>query len=105
MQPDPDEGILAHLAGVKKAILISPFGKTKEDLDELFKYRWHSGSVSDLYLEESSDGFASKVEKYLVHLHPGDMLYIPKSWLHDIESTTETVSLVTRFEITDETEV
>ena len=81
-------------------MLISPTDRSKVDLDELFKYRWRSGSISDLYFNESSDGFASKVEKYLVYLDPGDMLYIPKSWLHDIESTTETVSLVTRFEIT-----
>ena len=100
-QPDPDEGILAHLAGRKTALLIPPFDKTKSDLDELFKYRWKTGSLTDLYLH-GDEGFASNVTKYWVELEPGDLLYIPKSWLHDIESATETVSLVTRFEIVEE---
>ena len=139
-QPDPDEGIMAHLVGQKTALLIPPLGLSKEDLDELFQYRWKTGSLADLYLNnhdinnntdnENDDGngnniihdhatkkkkdattttttasamttnsILSRVEMYWVDLQPGDLLYIPKSWLHDIESTTETVSLVTRFEI------
>ena len=141
-QPDPDEGIMAHLAGQKTALLIPPLGLSKKDLDELFQYRWKTGSLADLYLNNNNnnnntdnddgnvnkiihdhatkkkkkkkdttttttattttmttDSILSRVEMYWVDLQPGDLLYIPKSWLHDIESTTETVSLVTRFEI------
>jgi len=90
------------LAGHKKALLISPADRSKEDLDELFKYRWQSGSIADLYLNGDNTFASQIVNKYLVDLYPGDMLYIPKSWLHDIESINETVSLVTRFEIPEE---
>lgn len=100
MKPDPDEGIIAHLSGTKRAILIPPFDKTEEDLDDLFTFRWTCGSVEDLYVRQAeTDPILKKHDIYLVELNPGDMLYIPKSWMHDIESIDETVSLVTRFNI------
>lgn len=101
--------MLAHLSGVKRAVLIAPnvSDASQELLDELLKYRDTSGSIEELYLSNNNpppdDGsviLASKdVEKYLVELNPGDLLYLPKRWLHDIESTTDTVSLAIRFAI------
>lgn len=99
-QPDPDEGIIAHLSGTKRAILIPHFNKTEKDLDDLFAFRWTSGSVEELYLQRAAnDPILKQHDLYLVELNPGDMLYVPKCWMHDIESVDETVSLVTRFTI------
>ena len=66
-------------------------------LDELLEYRWKNGSLEDLY--NNGDGLIGQVEKYMVDLIPGDLLYIPKRWLHDIESKDETVSLAIRFTV------
>lgn len=39
---------------------------------------------------------ASRVERWRVSLTPGDMLYIPRDWLHDVESATPCVSISLR---------
>ena len=41
--------MITHLDGTKWVVLISPIDKTKQDLDDLFQYRWLSGLLTDVY--------------------------------------------------------
>ena len=54
----------------------------------------HAGT----YDEERSVGVLG-IPRQEVCLAPGDLLYIPEGWWHDVESTTNSVSVALRFDV------
>mmetsp|Transcript_20406 Transcript_20406/g.40133 ORF Transcript_20406/g.40133 Transcript_20406/m.40133 type:complete len:271 (-) Transcript_20406:1658-2470(-) len=100
LHSDEDAGILFHLSGHKRVVLIPPSSSDRDPelLEQLMRYRWKAGSIEDLYTDEMEP----KVDLIHVDLNPGDALYIPKRWLHDIESIDTTVSLAVRFYLKSE---
>mmetsp|Transcript_14484 Transcript_14484/g.16429 ORF Transcript_14484/g.16429 Transcript_14484/m.16429 type:complete len:252 (+) Transcript_14484:429-1184(+) len=97
LHSDEDNGLLMHLSGRKTVLLVSPKTSDKHEIiGDLMKYRHMDGRIKDLY-EYSKDELIGQVHKAIFKLNPGDILFIPKRWLHDIESETTTASLAVRF--------
>ena len=100
LHSDESDGFLLHLSGKKLCLLISPSCSDKDPklLQDLLRYRSARGSIEELYF--SQGGAIQGVKPLVAELSPGDMLYIPKRWLHDIESLHfPTVSIATRFQL------
>ncbi|EOD36857.1 hypothetical protein EMIHUDRAFT_201126 [Emiliania huxleyi CCMP1516] len=76
---DHGDNALLHLHGRKSVVLVDPAVAAEHEplVRELFGT---PGTHEDLF-------------------GPGDLLYIPDGWLHDVESRTPTVSAALRFEV------
>ncbi|GBG24085.1 Glutathione S-transferase DHAR2 [Hondaea fermentalgiana] len=87
LHSDEDDGFLFHLAGRKRVVLVPPSSSDSDPrrLEALMRYRWRSGSHDELY----NANMRPRVDRIHVELSPGDILYIPKRWLHDIEIAGE----------------
>ena len=93
LHSDPEDSILAHVAGVKRILVVHPGDSDPcpDRLQQLLKLRYRSGTHDDL-LPDLAD-----LRCFHVDLTPGDALFLPRRWLHDVESRTATISLALRF--------
>lgn len=100
LHSDERHGMLLHVSGVKNFVVI-PNSESDADpatLQELLALRDACGSQSDIYDEESPRTPALlRVRRFQGTLEPGDALFLPQRWLHDIESVTPTISVSLRF--------
>ena len=103
LHSDERHGFLLHIAGIKNFIL---FANEDSDADpsllrQLLTIRDENGLHSDIYRRGSDGDFGipalRKVPRFQGALKPGDALFIPQRWLHDIESLTPTISVSLRF--------
>jgi ribosomal protein L16 Arg81 hydroxylase len=97
LHSDTKNNLLIHLFGQKRFVIMDPkyTDSNKEKLSEIMKYRQKSGNIDELYLNNSFFDFPF----YYDVLNPNDLLYIPKRWLHDIQSFNGgTVSIAARFQ-------
>lgn len=108
LHSDERHGFLLHLAGEKNFVL---FDNKHSDADpnllrQLLTIRDKNGLHSDIYPGEDGDGDGDgdaripalrQVPRFQGKLEPGDALFIPQRWLHDIESLTPTISVSLRF--------
>jgi len=106
LHQDDYDNVLLHLQGTKSVVLIDPVWiATHSDLlGSLFT---QPGSHAALYhhhhhhpASASAEGHrVQQLPRFEIELAPGDLLYIPRGWLHDVESRTPTVSAALRFEV------
>ena len=123
MHRDDYDNTLLHLHGEKSVVMIDPeVGTSHGDLLEaLFTTPGtHAklyqatrdlkggsalfsagtvGGVDGTFGGGNGKGDPRRIPRLHVSLTPGDLLYIPKGWLHDVESQTPTVSAALRFEV------
>ncbi|XP_077978853.1 uncharacterized protein LOC144434274 [Glandiceps talaboti] len=94
---DRNHGLLAEIVGRKELILFSP-----EDTSHLYPYpsyseRAHTSRVNlrDLKHEDYGDRFPRlcDAQRYHCILQPGELLYIPPFWWHDVTSLDDCVSI------------
>ena len=86
MHSDADDGLLVHCRGEKRFVLAPPTA-----FEVLERYSRTSGAHDDVF--RGADGLVSG------ELRPGDALYLPRRWLHDVESRTATLSVALRFDL------
>jgi len=89
MHSDEQDSFLFHLSGAKKAVVVEPSDGDKA----LLRFRRISGTHGELFGAEMNGAF------HRFCLDEGDLLFIPKRWLHDVESATLTASLSIRFTV------
>ena len=86
---DPSDSFLAQLAGAKSLIVL-PGPPSPELSPLLLRLIGRHGASDGATLQETYSGIAAAMLKYAgamyADLHPGDMLYLPALWLHDIET-------------------
>ena len=86
---DPSDSFLAQLAGAKSLIVL-PGPPSPELSPLLLRLIGRHGASGGAGLRETYSGIAAAMLKYAgamtADLHPGDMLYLPALWLHDIET-------------------
>ena len=64
---------------------------------KLLELRATPGAQADVFFGSGAAPVLSKVDLLVAELAPGDGLFLPKRWLHDVESSTATASLACRF--------
>ena len=108
MHRDELDNMLLHLSGHKNVIIVEPEIAKKHPklMKDLFTT---PGSHAEIYESkvdresyETGDAGTLEEARSMPHLYcslqPGDLLYIPYGWFHDVESQTATVSAALRFE-------
>ena len=86
MHSDAEDGLLVHVDGVKRFALAPP-----SSYAALARFGTTSGAHDALF--RGSDAVVTG------ELRPGDALYLPRRWLHDVESETPTLSIALRFDL------
>lgn len=99
LHSDPHDGLLAHIVGRKRFVFIHPSDSDvdPERLRRLLGLRRASGTVTDLYHTNHHADLAA-MRCFVGDLEPGDLLYVPRRWLHDFESIDASISLAIRFD-------
>lgn len=97
LHSDERHGVLLHVAGAKNFVL---FDSAHSDADpkvlrRLLALRHETGLHADVY--PGDNPALQRVPRFQGALAPGDALFVPQRWLHDIESLTPTVSVSLRF--------
>ena len=86
MHSDAEDGLLVHVDGVKRFAVAPP-----SSYSALARFGTTSGAHDALF--RGSDAVVTG------ELRPGDALYLPRRWLHDVESETPTLSIALRFDL------
>lgn len=97
LHSDERHGFLLHVSGEKNFVL---FDSAHSDADpkvlrRLLALRYETGLHADVY--PGGNPALQRVPRFQGALEPGDALFVPQRWLHDIESLTPTVSVSLRF--------
>jgi hypothetical protein len=87
---DQCDNLLAQVVGVKRVILIHP--KYSEKLNRN-KNQHTSFNNSNLSQEHVEKVLLCETEHLVVILRPGQVLYIPKGWWHQVEALTFSISI------------
>jgi Cupin-like domain len=88
---DGGDGLLCQIAGRKRAHIFAP--DAEEDvLRAIREIRAYPGLFTEFEREHAD----ATPPHFCVDLNPGQVLYIPKGWLHDIDSPDVSASLVLR---------
>ena len=108
MHRDELDNVLLHLCGHKNVIIVEPeiAKRHPELMTDLFTTPGSHAQIYKSKMDRKSDenGYAGTLEqaRSMPHLYcslqPGDLLYIPNGWFHDVESQTATVSAALRFD-------
>ncbi|XP_070565402.1 jmjC domain-containing protein F-like [Ptychodera flava] len=92
---DRNHGLLAQIVGRKELLLFSP-----EDTSNLYPYpsysnRSHTSRVNLRELETEGSRFPKleDAQRYHCILQPGELLYMPPFWWHDVTSLDDCVSI------------
>ena len=85
------DNVLAQVHGRKRVTLVAPNETKYMYPSPKYEYRSMLSRVDPL-LKESFPRYA-KAHPKVVHLEPGDMLYIPRGWWHRVESLTPSISV------------
>lgn len=99
LHSDERHAVLLHVAGEKNFVVV-PSADSDVDphlLRTLLTLRDTPGLHADLYGDEPPNHAARQVRRFQGSLAPGDALFLPQRWLHDIESLTPTISISLRF--------
>ena len=107
MHTDDYDNTLIHLVGRKSVVLIDPEPWLSSHAQLLQSHFTKEGTHADLYALEGENGSANDdgcwgvrgIARLHCSLEPGDLLYIPFGWLHDVESQSPTASAALRFEL------
>ena len=86
MHSDAEDGLLVHVDGVKRFAVAPP-----SSYSALARFATTSGAHDALF--RGSDAVVTG------ELRPGDALYLPRRWVHDVESETPTLSIALRFDL------
>lgn len=99
LHSDERHGMLLHVSGEKNFVVIPPDDSDGDRavLSELLSLRGTSGTHTEIYGEHPDNLALGKVRRFQGTLQPGDALFLPQRWLHDIESITPTISVSLRF--------
>ena len=99
LHQDDYDNTLLHLHGAKSIVMIDPSWLQSHPrlLGSLFTT---PGSHASIY-DASGVGLHDirGIPRCEIDLEPGDVIYIPRGWLHDVESRSATVSVALRFEV------
>lgn len=94
---DLSDGMLAQLIGTKRVWLVPPEEMDQAELRSSNRpgdNNWQRQSQGDLHCPPSDAGPALRPARRLVaELRPGDCLYIPSNWLHEVHTRTPSFSL------------
>ena len=101
------ENLIAQLVGSKTWTLFPPdqghlLGPTRVPYEESSVY----SSVNFVHLSHNSPTTLSKLSMttpYIVTLHPGDVLYVPRHWWHQVYSNEYSISVNTWLEHPEDT--
>ena len=106
LHSDPSHSLLVHASGSKRFVLVAPeqSDADRAALENLLSLRSTSGTLADLYYNGPAPSTGARHAAALAAVDvvvgdleaAGDALYIPKRWLHDVESASATVSLAAR---------
>ena len=91
---DDEENVLCQIIGSKKVLLIAPSEKKHVYVNDLYDSGTEccdvNASSPDL---QQHPLFAQVKQIYSVTLHPGDVLYIPKYWYHEVQPISISISI------------
>lgn len=98
LHSDPSDGMLVHVAGRKRFVFVHPSDSDADPklLQDLLSLRRKSGSVDHLYSVDPPEALRN-MRCFVGDLRPGDVVFVPRRWLHDFESMDATISLAFRF--------
>ncbi|KAL1520505.1 hypothetical protein AB1Y20_022084 [Prymnesium parvum] len=104
---DLNEGILAQMIGEKRVWLYDWRERHKLYLRRPIdgdappgENNWERQSYAELHGNHSSRfPHVHRAQRWVADLQPGDLLYIPASWLHEVHSRSASFSLGWRFEL------
>jgi hypothetical protein len=98
---DSFHGLLAQLTGRKRVVLFPPYESSNLYCDPLFS--WNQRSFSKLPTDclradrHVFPKFWNVRRYYETVIGPGDVLYIPPLWWHEVESLDNTISIPLRY--------
>ena len=110
MHSDSFDNVLLHLHGRKRVTLVDPsvarahsalveaLFTTPGTHEDLYEHRRGAGDERSSSSSSSDRGALAMPRLHCV-LEPGQLLYIPFDWFHDVESTSATVSAALRFDV------
>lgn len=99
MHSDAEDGLLLHVAGSKRVLIAGPAGANVETALRLGRRNGTHLDVFGAVPDAAAKLGAAPADVASVELHPGDALYIPRRWLHDVESRTATLSIALRLDL------
>jgi len=107
LHSDERHGMLLHVAGRKRFVVIPARSSDRcpRVLRALMRLRDTAGSQAELYPAAGASAAApvlDAVTRFQGSLSPGSALFLPQRTLHDIESTSATISISLRFGKWDE---
>ena len=94
MHSDDNDNLLLHLHGRKSVVIVEPEASAAH-MDVVRALFTRAGTHAAIY-GDGDDGVP--LPRLQCMLEPGDALYIPFGWYHDVESQSATVSAALRFE-------
>jgi hypothetical protein len=101
---DSDHGLLAQLTGRKRVVLFPPYESSNLYADPLYllwNQRPHSKLPTDCLRADRRlfPKFWNVRCYYETVIGPGDVLYIPPWWWHEVESLDNTISIPLRYDL------
>ena len=95
MHQDEFDNLLLHMHGQKSVVLVDPQAAETGHASRLRALFTTKGTHDELYGDDAAE---CDLPRMRCTLEPGDALYIPFGWYHDVESRDATVSAALRFD-------
>jgi hypothetical protein len=92
---DMDHNFFVQVVGTKRFTLFPPYEQDKLYTFPRLHPLWHKSQVDFHAPDIGAFPRYAEAEVYEAVLEPGDLLYVPPLWWHNVESLTESVSLST----------
>lgn len=99
MHYDLTDGVLAQMYGRKRVWLYDWRDHESCYLRGRGNDGWERQSAADLHGESAAKHFPAlaRLQRWRADLEPGELLYIPSNWLHEVHARTASFSLGWRF--------